>query len=175
MTSGLFVESKPPRRTCPTFRRPFPCRGGISRRTFSKTVGDPYIVYYGKQNSPSCRPSLRHASDPADTSCRPKLIATCWHKEARLDFVDDGLQKDRLAKLRSERSEKKNHTFPNNSSCLSCNLNGSSGRQISRTYGPTSFLTSTSRFHNFITPSIAAILPSGARKFGCGLHLGKPP
>jgi hypothetical protein len=142
------------------------------RSQFLQTVHDPDIVYYWQKEFPLLRgnpqgPILTRL----DTFLRPKLIRhMISQKENRLDFsaIMNG-RKILLVKLAQGLIGEENSYLLG--SVIVSKLNQ---MVLSRQNVPaaerTPFYLYLDEFHNFVTPSLAAIL-AGSRKYGLGLVL----
>ncbi|MGD0499064.1 MAG: type IV secretion system DNA-binding domain-containing protein [Bryobacteraceae bacterium] len=142
------------------------------RERFLPTVGDPEIVYYWQNEFPLLKdrpqgPILTRLN----TFLRPKVIRyMVSQKEDRLDFAEimNG-RKILLAKLSQGLIGEENSYLLG--TLLVSKLNQiATSRQNRAAAERTPFYLYIDEFHNFITPSLAAIL-SGARKYHLGLIL----
>jgi DNA helicase HerA-like ATPase len=137
-----------------------------------ETVEDPEVVYYWKREFTllAGRPQAPLLTR-LDTFLRPKIIRhMVSQRKDRLDFrwmMDN--RKVFLAKLAQGAIGEENAYLLG--TLIVTKLHQMAlGRQDTRESERTPFYLYIDEFHNFITPSIAAIL-SGARKFGLGLVL----
>ncbi len=142
------------------------------RARFLHTVRDPDIVYYWQKEFPLLRgtpqgPILTRL----DTFLRPKLIRRMVaQKENRLDFgaIMNG-RKIFLAKLSQGLIGEENSYLLG--ALLVSKMNQTAmSRQSIQAVERKPFYLYLDEFHNFVTPSLAAIL-AGARKYGLGLIL----
>jgi len=142
------------------------------RRTFLATVKDPEIVYYWQREFPllTGKPQAPLLTR-LDTFLRPKLIRhMISQKENRLDFgaiLNDG--KIFLAKLAQGAIGEEN-AYLLGTLLVSKLHQLAMSRQEMEEAARRPFYLYIDEFHNFITPSMAAIL-SGARKYRLGLIL----
>jgi hypothetical protein len=142
------------------------------RESFLGTVKDPDVVYYWQREFPllTGRPQAPLLTR-LDTFLRPKIIRNMvTQKEDKLDFrqMMDG-KKILLAKLAQGSIGEENAYLLG--TLLVAKLHQMAlGRQNVPEEKRQPFTVYIDEFHNFITPSLAAIL-SGARKFGMGLVL----
>jgi hypothetical protein len=142
------------------------------RREFLETVRDPGVVYYWQKEFPLLR---GNAQGPIltrlDTFLRPKLIRyMVGQKENRLDvgsIMNDG--KIFLAKL-SQGAIGEENAYLLGTLLVSKIHQLAMGRQEIAAHERRNFYLYIDEFHNFVTPSLAAIL-SGARKYHLGLVL----
>lgn len=142
------------------------------REQFLRTVRDPEIVYYWRREFPllTGRPQAPLLTR-LDTFLRPRLIRCMVNqRDDKLDFraMMDG-RKVFLAKLAQGAIGEEN-AYLLGTLIVSKFHQMALGRQNLPESERTPFFLYIDEFHNFITPSIAAIL-SGARKFGLGLVL----
>lgn len=142
------------------------------RERFLQTVKDPEIVYYWRREFPvlTGRPQAPLLTR-LDTFLRPRLIRYMVNQRRdKLDFramMDE--RKIFLAKLAQGAIGEENAYLLG--SLIVTKLHQMAlGRQNAPEAERKPFFLYVDEFHNFITPSIAAIL-SGARKFGLGLVL----
>jgi hypothetical protein len=142
------------------------------RREFLETVGDPGVVYYWTKEFPLLKgipqgPILTRL----DTFLRPKLIRyMVSQKENRLDvgaIMNEG--KIFLAKLAQGAIGEEN-AYLLGALLVSKFHQLAMGRQQVAASERRDFYLYIDEFHNFVTPSLAAIL-SGARKYHLGLVL----
>lgn len=142
------------------------------RNRFLGTVGDPEIVYFWQKEFPLLRgkpqgPILTRL----DAFLRPKLIRNMVsQKENRLDLkaILEG-RKILLAKLSQGLIGEENSYLLG--ALLVAQMNQAAmSRQAIRSAARTPFYLYIDEFHNFVTPSLSAIL-SGARKYQLGLIL----
>jgi hypothetical protein len=142
------------------------------REPFLQTVKDPDIVYYWQREFPllTGRPQAPLLTR-LDTFLRPRLIRNMVvQKQDRLDFrsmMDS--RKVILAKL-AQGSIGEENAYLLGTLIVAKLHQMALGRQNVPESERQPFYVYIDEFHNFITPSIAAIL-SGARKFGMGLVL----
>lgn len=142
------------------------------REPFLKTVKDPDIVYYWQREFPllTGRPQAPLLTR-LDTFLRPRLIRNMVvQKQDKLDFrfmMDS--RKIVLAKL-AQGSIGEENAYLLGTLIVAKLHQMALGRQNVPESERQPFYVYIDEFHNFITPSIAAIL-SGARKFGMGLVL----
>jgi hypothetical protein len=142
------------------------------RREFLGTVRDPGVVYYWQKEFPLLR---GNAQGPIltrlDTFLRPKLIRyMVGQKENRLDLgtiMNGG--KIFLAKL-SQGAIGEENAYLLGTLLVSKIHQLAMGRQEIAAHERRNFYLYIDEFHNFVTPSLAAIL-SGARKYHLGLIL----
>jgi excisionase family DNA binding protein len=142
------------------------------RETFLGTVQDSEVVYYWKKEFPLLTgkpqgPILTRL----DTFLRPKIIRyMIAQKENRIDFAEimNG-RKILLAKLAQGLIGEENSYLLGTLVVSKLNQMATS-RQSMAASERTPFFLYIDEFHNFITPSLAAIL-SGARKYNLGLIL----
>lgn len=142
------------------------------REQVLRTVTDPEIVYYWRREFPllAGRPQAPLLTR-LDTFLRPKIIRHMVNqRQDRLDFrwmMDH--RKIFLAKVAQGAIGEENAYLLG--TLIVTKLHQMAlGRQNTPEAERTPFFLYIDEFHNFITPSIAAIL-SGARKFGLGLIL----
>jgi uncharacterized protein DUF87 len=142
------------------------------RREFLETVRDPGVVYYWQREFPLLKgtpqaPILTRL----DTFLRPKLIRyMVGQKENRLDvgaIMNDG--KILFAKLAQGAIGEEN-AYLLGTLLVSKLHQLAMGRQQIAASARRNFYLYIDEFHNFVTPSLAAIL-SGARKYHLGLVL----
>ena len=142
------------------------------RRDFLETVADPEVVYYWQKEFPllSGRPQAPLLTR-LDTFLRPKLIRyIVSQKENRLDFQTImNNRKIFLAKLAQGAIGEENAYLLGTLLVSKLHQIAISRQQI-RESERQNFYLYIDEFHNFITPSMAAIL-SGARKYHLGLIL----
>jgi hypothetical protein len=142
------------------------------REPFLRTVTDPDIVYYWEREFPllTGRPQAPLLTR-LDTFLRPRLIRNMVvQKQDKLDFrfmMDS--RKIVLAKL-AQGSIGEENAYLLGTLIVAKLHQMALGRQNVPEAERQPFYVYIDEFHNFITPSIAAIL-SGARKFGMGLVL----
>jgi excisionase family DNA binding protein len=142
------------------------------RQRFLTTVQDPEIVYYWRKEFPllSGRPQGPILTR-LDTFLRPKVIRyMVSQKENRLDFaaIMNG-RKILLAKLSQGLIGEENSYLLGTLVVSKLNQIATS-RQSMASADRKPFYLYMDEFHNFVTPSLAAIL-SGARKYNLGLVL----
>jgi predicted DNA-binding transcriptional regulator AlpA len=142
------------------------------RQRFLTTVQDPEIVYYWQKEFPLLggRPQGPILTR-LDTFLRPKVIRyMVSQKENRLDFaaIMNG-RKILLAKLSQGLIGEENSYLLGTLVVSKLNQIATS-RQSMATAERKPFYLYIDEFHNFVTPSLAAIL-SGARKYNLGLVL----
>lgn len=142
------------------------------RDRFLQTVQDPEIVYYWRREFPllTGRPQAPLLTR-LDTFLRPRLIRYMVNQRRdKLDFrrmMDE--RKIFLAKLAQGAIGEEN-AYLLGTLLVTKFHQMALGRQNAPEAERTPFFLYIDEFHNFITPSVAAIL-SGARKFGLGLVL----
>lgn len=142
------------------------------RDRFLGTVTDPEIVYYWQREFPllAGRPQGPILTR-LDTFLRPKMIRhMVSQKENRLDFgsIMNG-RKILLAKLSQGLIGEENSYLLGALIVSKLNQTAMSRQEVDAAKRPP-FYVYIDEFHNFLTPSVSAIL-SGARKYGLGLIL----
>ncbi|HUR44740.1 MAG TPA: helix-turn-helix domain-containing protein [Candidatus Saccharimonadales bacterium] len=142
------------------------------RKSFLETVGDPEIVYYWQREFPllAGRPQGPILTR-LDTFLRPKIIRHMVSQKAdRLDFgaIMNG-RKILLAKLSQGLIGEENSYLLGTLLVSKINQVAISRQNMAATERKHFFLY-VDEFHNFVTPSMAAIL-AGARKYNLGLIL----
>ncbi len=142
------------------------------RDQFLRTVGDPEIAYYWRKEFPLLTgkpqgPILTRL----DTFLRPRVIRhMVSQKQNRIDFA--GIMNGRkilLAKLAQGLIGEENSYLLGTLLVSKLNQMAMSRQNIAAA-SRTPFYLYIDEFHNFVTPSVAAIL-AGARKYGLGLVL----
>ena len=142
------------------------------RDEFLKTVGDPEIVYYWRKEFPLLTgkpqgPILTRL----DTFLRPRVIRhMVSQKQNRIDFA--GLMNGRrilLAKLAQGLIGEENSYLLGTLLVSKLNQMAMSRQNVAAS-ARAPFYLYIDEFHNFVTPSVAAIL-AGARKYNLGLVL----
>ena len=142
------------------------------RRRFLETVGDPEVVYYWTKEFPllSGKPQAPLLTR-LDTFLRPKLIRhMVSQKENRLDFAS--IMNGRrifLAKLAQGAIGEENASLLGAVLVSKLHQIAQSRQEVAESDRPDLYLY-VDEFHNFLTPSMAAIL-SGGRKYHLGLVL----
>jgi predicted DNA-binding transcriptional regulator AlpA len=142
------------------------------RERFLTTVQDPEVVYYWRKEFPIL---IGKPQGPIltrlDTFLRPKIVRhIVSQKENRLDFAS--MMSDRqifLAKL-SQGLIGEENSYLLGSLLVSKFNQIAMSRQELRASDRSPFYLYIDEFHNFVSPSLAAIL-SGARKYSLGLIL----
>jgi len=142
------------------------------RRRFLETVGDSEVVYYWTKEFPllSGKPQAPLLTR-LDTFLRPKLIRhMVSQKENRLDFASimNG-RKIFLAKLAQGAIGEENASLLGAVLVSKLHQIAQSRQEVAESERPDFYLY-VDEFHNFLTPSMAAIL-SGGRKYHLGLVL----
>ena len=142
------------------------------RAQFLKTVRDPEVISYWRQDFPLLKGSP-HAPilTRLNTFLRPRLIRNMvTQKDDRLDMraIMDG-RKILLAKLsQGAIGEENSHLL--GSLLVAKIAQAAMSRQNEPEHRRVPFFLYIDEFHHFVTPSVAAIL-SGARKYALGLTL----
>jgi hypothetical protein len=142
------------------------------RNNFLKTVHDPDVIYYWQKEFPllSGRPQGPILTR-LDTFLRPKLIRSIVsQKDNRVDFASImSTRKIFLAKLSQGLIGEENSYLLGTLLVAKINQMAMSRQALQRA-DRTPFYLYVDEFHNFVTPSMEAIL-SGARKYNLGLVL----
>ncbi len=142
------------------------------RRRFLETVQDAEVVYYWQKEFPLlARKPQAPLLTRLDTFLRPKLIRhMVSQKENRLDFaaIMNG-RKVFLAKLAQGAIGEENAYLLGALLVSKLHQIAQSRQEVAESERPDFYLY-TDEFHNFLTPSMAAIL-AGARKYHLGLVL----